>query len=83
MFIASSIALLTLGSTAFGIAYPGPAPTQAGDAFEANLNGRSPKPTGRPRSLPELFRRQADDGVCGYLQGDSGMHDGSDCSIAH
>ncbi|KAF2625196.1 hypothetical protein BU25DRAFT_311684, partial [Macroventuria anomochaeta] len=61
--------LLALSSTAFGIAFPGPAPTAAS---EANLNGRSPRPTGGPPSLAELFRRQqADDGVCGYLDGES------------
>ncbi|KAF1357883.1 hypothetical protein EJ07DRAFT_30178, partial [Lizonia empirigonia] len=62
--------LLALSPTAFGIAFPGPAPTAAGDVFEANLRGRSPRPTGGPPSLPELFRRQTDDGVCGYLSGD-------------
>lgn len=69
------IALLALSPTVFGIGFPGPAPTAAGKALEANLRGRSPRPTGGPPSLPELFRRQeADEGVCGYLRGDGGMY---------
>ncbi|KAJ4987739.1 hypothetical protein SVAN01_06763 [Stagonosporopsis vannaccii] len=68
MFVLSTIALLALSPTAFGIAFPGPAPTAV---RELNLNGRSPRPTGGPPSLPELFRRQQrDEGMCGYIEGD-------------
>ncbi|KAF3032167.1 hypothetical protein E8E12_002470 [Didymella heteroderae] len=67
MFGLSTIALLALSPTVLGIAFPGPAPTVAG---EANLLGRSPRPTGGPPSLPSLFRRQGrDEGMCGYLDG--------------
>jgi hypothetical protein len=82
MFVGSIIALLALSPTAFGIAFPGPAPTATDGAFEANLYGRSPRPTGGPPSLPELFRRQqADDGVCGYLKGDS--ENSVSCSVGN
>lgn len=76
MFVAIIASLLVLSPTAFAIQFPGPAPTPAGDFLVANLNGFTPKPTsvGRVRSLPELFRRQTDDGVCGYLEGDGGMY---------
>ncbi|KAH6644009.1 hypothetical protein C7974DRAFT_12457 [Boeremia exigua] len=69
MLASSTIALLAFCQTTFAIVFPGPAPTAVG---EANLNGRSPRPTGGPPSLPELFRRQQrDNGMCGYLNGDS------------
>lgn len=72
MFGLSTIALLALSPTVLAIAFPGPAPTVAG---EVNLLWRSPRPTGGPPSLPELFRRQQrDEGMCGYLEGESGMH---------
>lgn len=77
MVVTSIIAFLAFSQTVFGIAFPGPAPTAASDAFEANLRGRSPRPTGGPPTLPELFRRQSDDGMCGYLEGDSGEFTGA------
>lgn len=36
-------------------------------------HGWTPKPTTRPKSLQELFKRQADPEFCGYLEGDRGM----------
>jgi hypothetical protein len=75
MYVGSVVALLAFSPAAFGIVFPGPAPTAVGNLFNGDLTGRSPKPTGRPLSLPELFGRQQtdDDGVCGYLEGDGGM----------
>lgn len=71
MFALSAIALLAFSSSAFGIAFPGPVPTAAGEL--KNFNGQSPRPTGGPLSLPDLFRRQQrDQGMCGYIEGDRG-----------
>jgi hypothetical protein len=55
-----------------GLAYPGPAPTQAGHVDLA-IKGLSPVPTALARrSDPvQLFRRQ-EDRTCGYLNQDIG-----------
>ncbi|KAF1848598.1 uncharacterized protein K460DRAFT_393645 [Cucurbitaria berberidis CBS 394.84] len=68
----SSIAtLLAFSVTVYGVAFDGPLPTPIDDLLHADINGWSPKPTNEPRSLPDLFRRQNDDGLCGYIQGDA------------
>jgi hypothetical protein len=67
--------LLAFSTTAYGLAFDGPLPTPVTDLVYAALTGFSPKPTNNVRALPDLFRRQkpANPGVCGYLNGDSGM----------
>lgn len=68
--------LLTISTTAYGLAFDGPLPTPVTDLVYAALTGFSPAPTNNVRALPDLFRRQqkaANPAVCGYLNGDSGM----------
>lgn len=66
--------ILTISTTAYGLAFDGPLPTPVTDLVYAALNGFSPAPTNNVRALPDLFRRQqkADSAICGYLNGDSG-----------
>jgi hypothetical protein len=64
--------LLTISTTAYGLAFNGPLPTPVADLVYAALDGYSPRPTNEARSLPDLFRRQkANSAVCGYLEGDA------------
>jgi hypothetical protein len=69
--------LLAFSATAYGVAFDGPLPTPVADLVYAALTGYSPAPTNMARALPDLFRRQQkpsnDSGICGYLDGDSGM----------
>ncbi|KAF2031038.1 hypothetical protein EK21DRAFT_35925, partial [Setomelanomma holmii] len=64
--------LLTITTTAYGLAFDGPLPTPVTDLVYAALNGFTPQPTFAPRALPDLFRRQksANSAVCGYLDAD-------------
>jgi hypothetical protein len=65
--------LLTITTTAYGLAFDGPLPTPVQDLVNVALNGWTPRPTNEARSLPDLFRRQkANSAVCGYLNGDAG-----------
>jgi hypothetical protein len=67
--------LLTISTTAYGLAFDGPLPTPVADLVYAALDGYSPRPTNEARSLPDLFRRQKKgSAVCGYLEGDAGKH---------
>ena len=63
-----AVAILGLSAFAAAIAYDSPIPTQASAAFSAD--GWTPKPTSRP--IMELFRRDSDPELCGYLEGDPG-----------
>lgn len=64
--------LFALTASVRAIAFDGPLPTPINDLLFVDINGFSPKPTNNPRALPEVFRRQADDALCGYLEGDKG-----------
>jgi hypothetical protein len=66
--------LLTISTTAYGLAFDGPLPTPVTDLVYAALTGFSPKPTNEVRALPDLFRRQknANQSICGFLNGDAG-----------
>jgi hypothetical protein len=68
-FVALTIAALS--TLVHAVAYDGPVATPVLQRFAAN--GWTPKPTTEARPLLELFRRQDDPGLCGYLEGDSGM----------
>ncbi|KAF2822764.1 hypothetical protein CC86DRAFT_396377 [Ophiobolus disseminans] len=65
--------LLTISTTAYGLAFDGPLPTPVKDLVYAALDGYSPRPTNEVLSLPDLFRRQqkANPAICGYLDGDA------------
>ncbi|KAF1916058.1 hypothetical protein BDU57DRAFT_556343 [Ampelomyces quisqualis] len=66
--------LLSISTTAYGLAFDGPLPTPVTDLVYAALTGFSPAPTNNVRTLPDMFRRQqkaADSAICGYLDGDS------------
>ncbi|KAH8725528.1 hypothetical protein GQ44DRAFT_772188 [Phaeosphaeriaceae sp. PMI808] len=65
--------LLTISTTAYGLAFDGPLPTPVTDLVYAALDGFTPKPTNNVRALPDLFRRQqkpANSAICGYLDSD-------------
>jgi hypothetical protein len=65
--------LLTITTTAYGLAFDGPLPTPVQDLLNVALDGWTPRPTNEARSLPDLFRRQkVNSAVCGYLDGDAG-----------
>jgi hypothetical protein len=63
--------LLALGAGSLAIQFDGPSPTHAANPLSVNLNGWTPSPTQRPHS-PPLFRRQDDEAICGFLDGDRG-----------
>ncbi|KAF2795341.1 hypothetical protein K505DRAFT_360282 [Melanomma pulvis-pyrius CBS 109.77] len=62
-FLAASRSLLV-----HAVPYDGPLATPVMQRFAEN--GWTPKPTGQPLPLLELFRRQEDPAFCGYLEGD-------------
>ena len=70
--LTSVATLLAFSATAYAVAFDGPLPTPINDLLQADINGWTPRPTNLPRSLPEIFRRQQDDGLCGYIEGDAG-----------
>ncbi|KAL6710563.1 hypothetical protein ACN47E_008611 [Coniothyrium glycines] len=63
--------LLAFSASTYALAFDGPEPTPALDI--AALDGFTPKPTPKPRAVPELFRRQTSENaaICGYLEGDA------------
>ncbi|KAH7118927.1 hypothetical protein B0J11DRAFT_80629 [Dendryphion nanum] len=65
-------ALATLVGFATAIGFPGPQPTPViAEKLGDYVNGWSPRPTSRPLTLPELFKRQqGSPEFCGYLEGD-------------
>lgn len=71
MFTSHLANVLALSATVFAVAFDGPLPTPV-DNSDVNTNGWTPKPTDEPRSLPEIFRRQKNDRLCGYVEGDGG-----------
>ncbi|KAF2195756.1 hypothetical protein K469DRAFT_545936 [Zopfia rhizophila CBS 207.26] len=62
----TSVTLLGLGAIAAATPYDGPVATPSIKKYSAD--GWTPKPTSAP--IRELFRRQEDPALCGYLEGD-------------
>ena len=63
---------LALGVGSLAIQFDCPSQTHTADPVAVNLDGWTPCPTLKPRSVP-LFRRQTDEAICGFLDGDNGM----------
>ncbi|KAH7378197.1 hypothetical protein BKA66DRAFT_442869 [Pyrenochaeta sp. MPI-SDFR-AT-0127] len=69
MFTVNLANLLLLSATVYAVAFDGPLPTPVVN-LDVITNGWTPKPTEEPRSLPDIFRRQKNDKLCGYIEGD-------------
>lgn len=75
MFWLRVSALAALASFASALQFDGPKPTPLGELLGYDEHGWTPKPTSRPLTLPELFKRQQQvPELCGYLQGDNRMY---------
>lgn len=58
-----------------GIEFSGPTATPVVQNADYDADGWTPKPTGGPKPVMELLRRQDDEdpSFCGYADGDPGM----------
>jgi hypothetical protein len=71
----AAVVALFQGLFVSGIEFSGPKATPVIQNADYDANGWTPKPTGGPRPVLELMRRQdeEDPSFCGYADGDPGM----------
>ena len=72
MLIHRLASILALSATASSLAYDGPPPTPTAHVPNTNILGWTPKPTREPQVPMKPLRRNANDALCGYVEGLAG-----------